>query len=132
MNPLQRDISEPVVLVYDGDCPFCSAAAHMVRIKQAVGALQIINAREAKDSAVMRAIAARGLDLNEGIVVSFEGRLYHGRDALHLLAMIGSKSGWMNRLNVALFRNRTTVRVAYPLMKTIRNTTLRLLGKRPI
>jgi predicted DCC family thiol-disulfide oxidoreductase YuxK len=128
----QYDIPSPVVLVYDGDCPFCSAAAHMVRIKKAVGALEIVNAREAKDSEIMRAIATRGLDLNQGIVVSFEGRLYHGQDALHLLALIGSKSGWMNRLNVALFRNRTTVRLSYPFMKAIRNTTLRVLGKRPI
>lgn len=128
----QSDTSAPVVLVYDRDCPFCSAAAHMVRIKQAVGELQIVNAREAGDSEVMRAIDAEGMDLNEGIVVSFEGRLYHGQDALHLLAMIGSKSGWLNRLNVALFRNRTTVRLAYPVMKGVRNAALRLLGKRPI
>ena len=104
----------------------------MVRIRQAVGDLRIINARDHLDSDVMRAITEQKLDLNQGIVVSFEDRLYHGPDAVHLLAMIGSEHGWMNRLNTALFRNPATVRFAYPIMKGVRNTALWLLGKKPI
>ncbi|ESQ74232.1 DCC1-like thiol-disulfide oxidoreductase family protein [Asticcacaulis sp. AC402] len=123
---------QPIQLVYDGDCPFCTASAHMVRIKQAVGSLQILNAREIGDTPLMVQIAAHGFDLNQGIVVKFENRLYHGKDALHLLAMIGSDRGWLNRLNVALFRNRTTVAIAYPAMKAIRRLMLVLNGKQPI
>lgn len=121
----------PVYLVYDGDCPFCSAVAHMARIRKAVGQLHILNARETTDP-VMDDIRDRGFDLNQGIVVKLQDRFYHGEDALHLLAMIGSKSGLLNRLNVALFRNRRTVRILYPFMKSIRGLSLRLLGRQPI
>ncbi len=119
-------------LVYDGDCPFCSAAAQTVRLKQAVGRLEIVNARDGHDHPVLAEAAAQGLDLNDGIVVKFEGRLYHGADALHLLALLGSQRGWLNRLNVALFRNRMTVGLAYPALKGLRNLALAVRGKRPI
>ncbi len=77
----------------------------------------------------MTEIAAQNLDLNQGIVVKFEGRLYHGKDALHLLALIGSESGWLNRLNVALFRNKGMVDMAYPVLKGMRNLALKVLGR---
>ncbi len=128
----QPDETPAIWLVYDGDCPFCSASAQMVRIKQAIGRLHILNAREAAGHPLMAEIAAQGLDLNQGIAVKFQDRLYHGRDALHLLALIGSETGWLNWLNVALFRHRKMVDFAYPFMKGVRDLTLKALGRTPI
>lgn len=130
--PAPQSHPDEIWLVYDGDCPFCSASARMVRIKQAVGRLHILNAREAADHPLMSEIAAQQLDLNQGIVVRFQDRLYHGRDALLLLALIGSETGWLNRLNVALFRNKRTVDFAYPFLRGVRNLALKTLGKKPI
>lgn len=121
-----------IELVYDGDCPFCSASAHMVRLKQAVGQLRIHNARDITDTPLMAQIRAQGFDLNQGIIVSYQDRLYHGEDALYLLALLGSENGWLNRLNVALFRNRRTVALAYPFLKAVRSCALFLNGKKPI
>ncbi len=122
----------PLWLVYDGDCPFCAATAQMYRLKTSVGALHVVNAREAADTALMREITRQKLDLNQGIVVRFEGKLYHGADALHLLAMLGSDHDWLNRINVTVFRNRALVGLAYPVMKTVRNAVLFVLGHKPI
>lgn len=119
-------------LVYDGDCPFCSATAQMYRLKKSVGNLQVINAREADETPLMLEITAAKLDLNEGIVAKFDGRLYHGAEALHLLALLGSDNDWLNRLNVSLFRNQRTVRLAYPAMRFLRNTVLKIMGRTPI
>jgi len=119
-------------LVYDGDCPFCTAGAKMYRLRQSVGELHIVNGREIAGSELMAQIAAHGFDLNTGIVARFEDRLYHGKDALHLLAMLGSDKGWVNQLNVALFRNKATVSAAYPGMVAMRNLILRLRAKKPI
>jgi predicted DCC family thiol-disulfide oxidoreductase YuxK len=119
-------------LVYDGDCPFCSATARIYRLKKSVGDLHVINAREAADTEIMLEITAAKLDLNEGIVARFDGRLYHGAEALHLLALLGSDNDWLNRLNVSLFRNRATVTVAYPAMKFLRSTVLKMMGRKPI
>ena len=129
---MSNPFPSPLWLVYDGDCPFCSATARMYRLKQSVGALHIVDARTAGDTELMREITARRLDLNQGIVARFEGRLYHGADALHLLALFGSDSGWLNRLNVALFRNRFVVGLAYPALKAARNTALFIMGRKAI
>ena len=45
-------------LVYDGDCPFCSATARMYRLKKSVGDLHVINAREASGTEIMLEITA--------------------------------------------------------------------------
>lgn len=119
-------------LVYDGDCPFCTAGARMYRLRQSVGELHIVNAREIAGSELMAAIEAHGFDLNTGIVARFEGRLYHGKDALHLLALLGSNQGWLNRLNVFLFRHKAAITLLYPVMVATRNLMLRLRGKRRI
>ncbi|CAL4866493.1 hypothetical protein MMA231_00735 [Asticcacaulis sp. MM231] len=127
--PLPQSQAAQIWLVYDGDCPFCSASAQMIRLRQSVGHLNILNAREAADHPVMAEIAAQNLDLNQGIVVKFEGRLYYGKVALYLLALIGSESDWLNRLNVALFRNKGMVDMAYPMLKGMRNLALKVLGR---
>ena len=131
-SPEESGPDDGLWLVYDGDCPFCTAGARMYRLRQSVGELHIVNGRDIAGSELMAAIVARGFDLNTGIVARFEGRLYHGKDALHLLAMLGSDTGWLNRLNVALFRNRATVVVAYPAMVAARNGLLWLRGKKPL
>jgi len=128
-DPSGNPSGDSVWLVYDGDCPFCSAAAHIMRIRQNVGVLHIVNAREAAGTPLMAEIAAQRLDLNSGIVVKFGGQLLHGVDALHLLALMGSEQNWMNRLNVALFRQRRIAQFAYPAMKALRNLSLFLLRR---
>lgn len=119
-------------LVYDGDCPFCAAAARMYRLRQAVGELHIVNAREIAGSELMNAIEAHHFDLNTGIVARYGGELYHGKAALHLLAQLGDDRGWLNRTNRLLFRHRRLIDTLYPTMVGVRNLVLRLRGKRPI
>ncbi len=119
-------------LVYDGDCPFCAAAARMYRLRQAVGHLHIVNAREIAGTPLMAEIEAHHFDLNTGIVARYQGKLHHGRAALHLLAQLGDDTGWLNATNRLLFRHRPVIDALYPAMVTVRNLALKLRGKTPI
>lgn len=119
---------EGVWFVYDGDCPICTTAARVLRIKQAVGELHLLNARDNRDHPLVTEINQRNLDLDEGMVIKYRGELYHGRDALHFMALFGSDSGWFNRLNAVLFRSKTMARLCYPAMRAGRNLLLRLKG----
>ncbi|MCS5711582.1 DCC1-like thiol-disulfide oxidoreductase family protein [Candidatus Berkiella aquae] len=115
-------------LVYDGECPICSMSARLIKIKQSVGAFHVINARTPHP--ILEEIKQHQLDLNEGLIVKYQGNFYHGPDALHLLAMIGSDQDWFNRLNVRLFsRSKWLAKIVYPVMKTLRNIALFLKGK---
>jgi hypothetical protein len=70
-----------------------------------------------------------GLDLDEGMVLKLDGRLYHGAECIHMLALLSTPSSWFNRVNAAMFRSRTASRLLYPVLRAGRNTVLRMLGR---
>lgn len=116
-----------VLLVYDGECPACDNYCRVVRIREDIGRLVIVDARE--DSPVMQEITAAGLDIDEGMVLKLGESLYYGSDAIHMLAMIGSRSGVLNRLNYHVFKSPRVAAVLYPLLRSCRAVLLKLLRK---
>jgi hypothetical protein len=63
------------------------------------------------------------------MVLKLDGRLYHGADCIHMVALLSTPSSWFNRVNAAMFRSRTASRLLYPVLRTGRNTVLRILGR---
>jgi predicted DCC family thiol-disulfide oxidoreductase YuxK len=115
------------VLVYDGDCPFCSAFVRHVRVDEAVGDLELVNAREHPE--IVASLRARGLDVDEGMVLTIDGSDYHGDEALQRLALMSTRYGIFNRVNAWAFSNPTVSRIAYPVLKAGRDLALRLLRR---
>src|SRR5688572_7388928 len=116
-----------ILLVYDKECPVCDAYCQVVRIRESVGDLRIVNARESSD--VMKEITDMGLDIDQGMVVKMEGQIYYGSDAIHALSLISSRSGVFNRLNYWIFRSERGSQFLYPLLRAFRNLLLKFLGK---
>lgn len=119
---------EPVWIVYDGACPFCSAYVRMVRLRKAAGEVRLIDAREG-GPAVEEALA-RGFDLDEGMAMKLGGRWYHGDAVMHMVAMMSGSSDAFNRLHARIFRSPRRARLLYPALRRGRNLALRLLGHR--
>jgi predicted DCC family thiol-disulfide oxidoreductase YuxK len=115
-----------VIVVYDKQCPACDYYCNMVRIRESVGRLVLLDARDG--GPVMDQITARGLDIDQGMVVKVGSELYYGADAIHALALMGTDRGLFNRLAYWSFRSRTVARILYPVLKTCRNLLLKLLG----
>jgi predicted DCC family thiol-disulfide oxidoreductase YuxK len=114
-------------LVYDGQCPFCSRYVQLVRLREALGQVALVDAR--KGGPIVEEARAAGLDLDEGMVLKLDGRFYHGADCIHTLALLSTPSSLFNRVNAAMFRSRTASRVLYPVLRAGRNAVLRLLGR---
>ena len=114
-------------LIYDGECPVCSAYVRYVRLRESVGEVRLVDAREGGD--LVDRVVALGLDLNEGMVLRFGGRFYHGADCVHMLAMLSTKSGFFNQLNVTIFRRPALAKFFYPVLRFGRNTLLKILGR---
>ena len=121
---------EEILLVYDRACPACNAYCQVVRIRESVGDLRIVDARE--NSAVMNEISAQGHDIDEGMVLKMGGQLYYGSNALHMLALIGSRSGIFNRFNYCIFKSKKASCILYPLLKFFRHLLLKMLWKTKI
>ena len=80
--------ADELALIYDGECPVCTAYSCSVDVDQAkASGIKRINARS--DDALVRKAKEAGVDLDEGMVVLHEGRLYHGADALNIMARPG-------------------------------------------
>jgi predicted DCC family thiol-disulfide oxidoreductase YuxK len=114
-------------LLYDGECPFCSRYVRHVRLRDAVGQITLANARE--HAALVEEVQRLGFTVDTGMVLKLDGNYYHGADCIHALALLTTPSGWFNRINSLVFRSPTISRVLYPVLRTGRNLTLRLLGR---
>ncbi len=108
-------------LYYDGACPFCARYADYTRLRESIG-LSLINAREAPEA--IAAFRARGIDIDEGMILLLEGKIYHGAEAIGALER-ALHPGWLGRI---LWRP-CLLRIAYPVLKGARRLTLALLGK---
>jgi predicted DCC family thiol-disulfide oxidoreductase YuxK len=85
-----------IAIVYDGDCPFCSTYVTMTRLRNAVGTPTLLNARERPD--VVKALAEQDASLDMGLAVYYQGGIYTGGDAMHVLALLTTPVDFANRL----------------------------------
>lgn len=122
--------SAEVLVVYDKQCPACDYYCNMVRIKESVGRLVLVDARDG--GPIMGEITAKGLDIDQGMVVKVGSELYYGPDAIHALALMGTNKGFFNRLVYWSFRSKAVSKVLYPILRACRNLLLKILGKTKI
>jgi len=120
--------SDDVTLIFDAQCPVCTA--YSCNVDAGPASLKRIDARS--DNPQVRRAVEAGIDLDDGMVVLHEGRLYHGADAMHRMALLAPKSGLRNRLNRLMFGNLSVARAVYPVLRAGRNTLLWLLGRQKI
>jgi len=122
--------NDDIWVVYDGECLLCKAFVLRYRIQQVVRQMYLIDARTSDP--LVNEIRQAGLDLDSGMVVKLNGRLYHGADAINALAILGSDHTVFNRINRALFRRPQLAQLIYPLLVRGRLLLLRILGRSPI
>lgn len=120
-------MNHEVLLVYDGECPVCRNYCRFVRLRNSVGELRLVDAREPGET--MELINARGLDIDEGMVLITGETLYYGSDAIHALALMSSRSGFFNRFNYWLLSNRRMAHLLYPFFRSCRNLLLKTMRK---
>ncbi len=114
-----------IYVIYDDLCPFCRNYCRLLRLRAATGKLVLVDAR--KPSILMDEITAKGLDIDQGMVVKISNDLYYGSDAIHILALLSTPSGIFNRLMARLFQSKKLAVILYPLLRDWRNIMLRLM-----
>jgi predicted DCC family thiol-disulfide oxidoreductase YuxK len=115
-------------VLYDGDCPFCRNYVAMQRLRAAIGPVRLVDARGGGPE--VEAARAAGFDLDEGMLLAYEGRLYHGAACMNMLALLGDDRSLAARFMNWLFSSRDRATFLYPLLRAGRNLTLRLLSRR--
>ena len=118
---------ETTLIIYDGDCILCRSYARLVRLRETVGKVDMLDARSADPR--VSSYWRQGFDLNKGMLFVYQGKAYHGSDALHVLAGLSSRISWFSRLNRAIFSSRRASGAIYPLLKLARRAALLACGK---
>ncbi|MEY1554251.1 DCC1-like thiol-disulfide oxidoreductase family protein [Yoonia sp. R2331] len=119
-----------VRVYYDGECPFCAAYTTMLRLRETVGRVMLIDLRE--DADARAELAAQGFDVDQGMVVEMDGRRVGGADATNALALMSTNAGWFNRLNRAVFAIPFLAMIFYPILRAGRWITLFAMGREGI
>ena len=122
-----RETDKKMVVVYDGECPFCRNYVRLMALRNAVGDIDLIDARTS-DPAV-RQLIELGYDLNEGMAALYGGTIYYGSDVVVLLSSLSNERGWLGRSLAALLRHPARARFFYPYLKIGRRIVLKILGK---
>ncbi len=118
-----------VHFIYDRDCPVCTRTALALRIKKQFGKLHLINAREADSNhPLIREVNARGLDLDEGMVIIVDDHYYHGNEALKFMARHGKAQNAVMAFWKSLFWSDQISSLTYPWMRGTRNWMLHRKG----
>ena len=118
---------DKMVIVYDGECPFCRNYVRLMELRKAIGTVDQVNART-PHPAVMKFVEL-GYDLNEGMAAIYGGKIYYGSDAVVLLSSMTNGRGWAGRFLAVLLRRPARARFLYPYMKVGRHFALKILGK---
>lgn len=108
-----------VKILYDGDCPICSAYAQFTRLRQRHH-VEIVDGREARDH--VTTLREQGVDIDEGMIVLVDGEVYHGDEAVAFLEIEG---------RYGVLRSASWIRRLYPWVWRARNALLRMLGRDP-
>ena len=119
-------------VVFDGQCPFCRAYVASLQDNNGDNktGLNKVDARRAPERVAQ--LAAKGIDVNSGIVLIKGETVIQGAEALSLLAREHGVRGYWGGLHHRLLRYRCVSRLVYPLLRTLRNTYLRLARRSPI
>lgn len=124
-------MSSPTYIVYDGECPFCTRYVKLLRLREAVGTVELVNAREA-DHPVVQRVREHGIVLDEEMALVMGNDIYAGADCINRLALMSTHSLWFNRVNAAVFSSPAVARALYPFLRSGRRLALTLLGRRKI
>jgi predicted DCC family thiol-disulfide oxidoreductase YuxK len=116
------------LIIYDGDCVFCNNYARLLKLKQSVGEVELLDARSGDPR--VNEYWNTGYDLNEGMLFVHGGRVYHGAQAINVLASLSGDSTVFNRINAAILSNQHTARLAYPILKLGRRIVLLVRGRK--
>lgn len=121
------DDRKKIEILYDGQCPICTDYCTKVQLKEGEGELVLLDAR--KKGELLDEVTAKGLDIDQGMVVRRDGQLFYGSEAMREIVKLKKKAGSAERF---FFGGQKIAAVVYSVCKTARNVVLRVLGIRKI
>ena len=119
-----------ISIIYDDGCPVCSYYISISRIKEKFGKVNLIKARN--NLKILDYLKSTNIDINEGMIVVFDKKIYFGSDAINIISILGRKDTFINNVMISIFKYKVISQLLYPLLKLGRRLLLFILGKKLI
>ena len=109
-------------LLYDGECPICAGFVKFAEFRRRHPHIKLLDARH--EPALVAELRRDGYEINDGMVLVVDGKLYYGADASEKLASYRSDLPAAKRAAMAAIGASP-----YPLLRGMRNALLWVRGK---
>ena len=129
LTSLSHYPADSIIIIYDGDCPFCRSYVALTRLRELANTF-LLNARE--EPGLCQELLDKDVSLDEGMVVMMNNQVHHGGDAINRIALLTNKNTIFNKFAYSVFSKPALSNFVYPVLRGVRNITLRLLGKKAI
>ena len=106
-----------LIIIYDGDRPFCSNYIQLLSLKKTTGDVTLVNARH-QDSVHIKEAVEYGLDPNDSMALKVEQHRHHGAECINILGLMSSQHSWFNRANYLIFRSPRFARLFILLLNS--------------
>ena len=121
-------MSDEILFIYDGECPFCNNFAQLLEIKSGIPSLQIIDGREHLDK--LTELYNKGYDLNKGAILIRNGKIKHGAEAINSICseLKAPNDSLLELLRIIFISNQRS-NILFPILLWSRRITLTLKRK---
>lgn len=129
---LKKDLSDylkvhqprNLTLYYDGDCPICNNYKDYINLRKQYNII-LANARE--HIPVISELALKGFDINHGMILLLDNKIFQGSDVLQILSGLTKQSGFRDKQIARFLKITWLVSCIYPLIKGVRWIILKII-----
>jgi predicted DCC family thiol-disulfide oxidoreductase YuxK len=114
-------------LLHDGECPACSSYVAFSRLRQRHPSLEVLDARANPE--LVEDLRRRGYEINEGMVMQLDGRIFFGAEATRQIARHAQNGGALRGAVLMAIGDAPWSRALYPLLNRCRRLLLRALRR---
>ena len=120
-------MSDKLVFLYDGECPFCNHFAELLELRSGLPGLAIKNAR--KNLPEMKVLLDKGYDIDHGAILLKGEEVLHGANAIYwICSQIKKPSNKLLGLIVIAFSSNLLTHLFFPLLILSRRILLIIKG----
>ena len=121
-------MSEKILFIYDGECPFCNHFAHLLELKSNLPSLEILDGREKLE--YLTQLYRQGYDLNNGAILIINGKIINGAEAISwICSELKDPSDTLLKLLRIIFSSNKSSKFLFPLLLWSRRILLTIKGR---
>ena len=121
-------MSDKILFIYDGECPFCNHFAQLLELKSSLPTFEILDGR--KDLALLSRLFNQGYDLNQGAILIRDKEIMHGAEAISwICTQIKEPSDSLLEVLRIIFSSNKRANLFFPFLLWGRRFFLTLKGK---